>query len=152
MAHIASATGAFAEPDNHGHRYDVNDLDSLRRLQRRIGAILISTSSDLFRQLSSRPLSEFGSLFNDLGSTSVVLKENRGGARVFHDGRVEPVPALLGKTVNSVGVGDVFSAAYVGLQELGIVEAAWRAGRARRWWTQLVGRPRSSVVRGRVRR
>lgn len=29
VAHIASATGAFAEPDNHHrrHRYDVNDLD-----------------------------------------------------------------------------------------------------------------------------
>lgn len=110
--------------------YDVDSLDSLRRLKRSIGAILISTSSDLFRQLSDRPLSEFGSLFDDLAPTSVVLKENRGGARVFHDGRVEPVPALLGKTVNSVGVGDVFSAAFVGLQERGIVEAAWRAGRA----------------------
>lgn len=30
VAHIASATGAFAEPDNHRHRYDVNDLDNHR--------------------------------------------------------------------------------------------------------------------------
>jgi len=32
VAHIASATGAFAEPDNHHrrHRYDVNDLDNHR--------------------------------------------------------------------------------------------------------------------------
>lgn len=34
-AHIASATGAFAEPDNHHlrrHRYDVNDLDDHRNV------------------------------------------------------------------------------------------------------------------------
>lgn len=35
VAHIASATGAFAEPDNHHfsrHRYDVNDLDDHRNV------------------------------------------------------------------------------------------------------------------------
>lgn len=31
VAHIASATGAFAEPDNR-HRYDVNDLDDHRNV------------------------------------------------------------------------------------------------------------------------
>jgi len=68
----------------------------------------------------------------DLGASVFLLKENRGGSRLFDlgAGGIEQVPAILSNTVNSVGVGDVYSAVMVGLQYLGWSEAAWRGARA----------------------
>src|SRR5262249_53298086 len=61
--------------------------------------------------------------------TTIVLKENRGGARMKIAGNaaIEALPAQLGRTINSVGVGDVFAATYVAYRCRGPVEAAWRA-------------------------
>jgi len=42
-------------------------------------------------------------------------------------GSVDALPAQLGATKNSVGVGDVFAAGYVTHYDRGRVEAAWRA-------------------------
>lgn len=44
--------------------------------------------------------------------------------------QVECVPALLSTTVNSVGVGDVYSAVMIGFRGRGWSEAAWRGARA----------------------
>lgn len=68
----------------------------------------------------------------------LLLKENRGGSRLFdlHKGSVEEVPATLGNTVNSVGVGDVYSAVMVGLSHKGWREAAWRGCQAATAYSQ----------------
>ncbi len=61
-----------------------------------------------------------------------LLKENRGGSRLFNllDGSVEDIPATLGKTINSVGVGDAYSAVMLAFSGKGWVEAAWRGCQA----------------------
>jgi nucleoside 2-deoxyribosyltransferase len=113
--------------------YGVRDADALAALRRPIDTILISTSSDLFRRVCLANTTELWTAFKAVKPTSIVLKENRGGARVMiaAEHRIEPIPALLGSTLNSVGVGDVFSAVYVALKEKeGPVPAAWKAARA----------------------
>lgn len=63
----------------------------------------------------------------------LLLKENRGGSRLFSldSEQVEHIPAQLGETVNSVGVGDVYSAVLSGTTPLyGVIEAAWRGSQA----------------------
>ena len=45
----------------------------------------------------------------------------------MRDGHTESLPAQLGTTINSVGVGDAFAAGFVSQLSRGPVEAAWRA-------------------------
>ena len=70
--------------------------------------------------------------FAELQLDAIVLKENRGGSRlhVYSTNETEEIPAQLGITVNSVGVGDVFDAAYLAHLSKGPAEAAWRAASA----------------------
>jgi nucleoside 2-deoxyribosyltransferase len=111
--------------------YDVESVDELAGFGHQVDTVLISTSSNLFRRLAdSTGLTRLWEAFKRLDPSSVVLKENRGGARVLitAENRIEPIPALIGTTVNSVGVGDVFSGTYVALKEAeGPATAAWRA-------------------------
>lgn len=67
-----------------------------------------------------------------------LLKENRGGSRLFdmRNGSVDEIPATLGCTVNSVGVGDVYSGVMVGLSHKGWTEAAWRGCQAASVYSQ----------------
>ncbi|WP_221767905.1 nucleoside 2-deoxyribosyltransferase [Pseudomonas aeruginosa] len=67
-----------------------------------------------------------------------LLKENRGGSRLFNlrDGSVIEIPATLGRTANSVGVGDVYSSVMVGLSHKGWTEAAWRGCQAATVYSQ----------------
>lgn len=113
--------------------YDVEDTDDLARLRRQVDTVLISTSSELFRRtVGSTDTAKLWAAFDAVGPSSVVLKENRGGARVMiaAERRIEPVPAQLGSTRNSVGVGDVFSATYVAMKtKEGAATAAWLAAR-----------------------
>ena len=109
--------------------YDLEDVDSLSRLPLPVETIFISTSSQLFTSLWRNTFKDFAALFFESGAKAFVLKENRGGSRLaFHGGDdVLNLPAQLGSTVNSVGVGDVFAATYVATRTSGIKEAGWRA-------------------------
>ena len=66
-----------------------------------------------------------------LDASVFVLKENRGGARVMDRERARTVgiPAQIVRTRNSIGVGDVFSAAFVSLLDEGVTCAGWRSSR-----------------------
>ena len=109
--------------------YDIEDPTGLAELPQTIQTVFISTSSRLFKSVANIGLEGLITAFEPCAPTALILKENRGGARmvVANSPAVEMLPAQLGSTTNSVGVGDVFAAAYVTHKHLGFVEAAWRA-------------------------
>ncbi|WP_321938071.1 nucleoside 2-deoxyribosyltransferase [Burkholderia cepacia] len=118
--------------------YDLDDLSSLEAYSGRMQALIISTSSSLFERLGKDDVGGLTAAAKKLSPDVLLLKENRGGSRLFdfRDGGVEEIPATLGKTVNSVGVGDVYTAVMVGLSHKGWSEAAWRACQAATAYSQ----------------
>lgn len=108
--------------------YDLDDLSLLDAFRGRVQAIIISTSSSLFMRLGKDNIDELINAVRTFSPNVFLLKENRGGSRLFdlRDGSLEEVPATLGSTVNSVGVGDVYTSVMVGLSYKGWIEAAWR--------------------------
>ena len=118
--------------------YDVDDLSSLEGFRGRIQAVIISTSSSLFVSLGGDDVEGMIGAVRTLSQDVFLLKENRGGSRLFdmREGAIEEIPATLGNTVNSVGVGDVYSAVMVGLSDKGWTEAAWRGCQAATAYSQ----------------
>lgn len=118
--------------------YGIEDIASLCAFQGRIEAVIISTSSPLFLGLGSDDVRHLIAATRQIGPEVLLLKENRGGSRLFNlqDARVEQIPASLSETVNSVGVGDVFTAVMVALSHQGWVEAAWRGYQAATAYSQ----------------
>lgn len=118
--------------------YDLPDTKPLAAFKGRILALITSTSSDLFLKNAATDVTR---LIDDLRSfvpTCVLLKENRGGSRLFDldNDTIDEFPALLGETVNSVGVGDVYSAVFVSLIEANMQDAGWKAARAATCYAQ----------------
>lgn len=111
--------------------YDVPDLGLLGAFKGNLVAVMTSTSSPMFLEKASGDLTDLMDELRALGSKIVLMKENRGGSRVFDlcSGHTDEVPALLGETVNSVGVGDVYSAVFASILNTGVFDAAWRAAR-----------------------
>jgi nucleoside 2-deoxyribosyltransferase/sugar/nucleoside kinase (ribokinase family) len=109
--------------------YDVSDPKILAALPQKIQTVFISTSSPLFQSVANGGLGDLMEAFKTYAPAMLILKENRGGARMVTIGKddVEALPAQLGTTTNSVGVGDVFAATYVAYCNRSRVEAAWRA-------------------------
>ena len=109
--------------------YDLNTPEVLSELPQTVRTLLLSTSSPLFRSISREGLQGIINSFSGCAPSVLILKENRGGARmaIAGDPKIVALPAQLGSTANSVGVGDVFAAAYVACLESGSVEAGWRA-------------------------
>jgi hypothetical protein len=118
--------------------YDLDDLSLLDAFRGRVQAIIISTSSSLFMKLGKDGIDGLLNAVKTLSPDVLLLKENRGGSRLFDlcDGGLEEVPATLGSTVNSVGVGDVYSSVMVGLSYKGWIEAAWRGCQAATVYSQ----------------
>ncbi|WP_372396936.1 nucleoside 2-deoxyribosyltransferase [Azospirillum sp. HJ39] len=118
--------------------YNVPDIHSLSSYDGKVKSIIISTSSDMFLKYGKDCVDNIISHVNAVRPEVFLLKENRGGSRLFEIGvgRAEMIPAVLGSTVNSVGVGDVYSAVMVGYSERGWVEAAWRGSRAAMYYSQ----------------
>jgi hypothetical protein len=118
--------------------YDLEDLSSLEVFKGRLEAVIISTSSSLFMRLGKSDINELLDVVKTLSPEVFLLKENRGGSRLFdmRNGDVEEIPATLGTTVNSVGVGDVYSGVMVGLSHKGWIEAAWRGCQAATMYSQ----------------
>ncbi|MBI5268488.1 MAG: nucleoside 2-deoxyribosyltransferase [Burkholderiales bacterium] len=109
--------------------YDVTALSALSAYRGCLRTIIISTSSPLFAREAAQDIAPFLAQVREIGAEWLLLKENRGGSRLFHvaDGAVDRIPAQLGTTVNSVGVGDAYSAVLSGLSAThDVVEAAWR--------------------------
>lgn len=118
--------------------YDLEDLSSLKKYQGRIEALMISTSSSLFMKLGKSDINELLEAVKTLSPEVFLLKENRGGSRLFDllSSSVTEIPATLGCTVNSVGVGDVYSSVMVGFSQKGWTEAAWRGCQAATAYSQ----------------
>ena len=119
--------------------YDVDDLSALASYGGCLRTIIISTSSPLFARAASQDISAFLAQVKQIGAKWLLLKENRGGSRLFDiaSGAVEHIPAQLGKTVNSVGVGDAYSAILSSLSTgHGVVEAAWRGAQVATRYSQ----------------
>ncbi|WP_157001273.1 nucleoside 2-deoxyribosyltransferase [Paracoccus sp. S4493] len=112
--------------------YDVDDFGKLQQFKGHLGAIIISTSSPLFLKYGANSVELLVDRIRQLDADILLLKENRGGSRLFdlRTGSVENIPATLSKTVNSVGVGDVYSAVMVGANKDSWVDAAWRGASA----------------------
>jgi len=118
--------------------YDIDDVSSISEFNGRVQTLIISTSSELFAKHGGDTVDGLIRQSRNVASNFLLLKENRGGSRLFNlqDGSVEEIPATLGHTCNSVGVGDVYSAVMVGLAHLGWVEAAWRGCQAATAYSQ----------------
>lgn len=118
--------------------YDISDLETLDAFKPKLATITTSTSSPMFLDRASEDVSILLDDLRDLSPQAIVLKEGRGGSRVF-DLRAdcsEEVPALLGETINSVGVGDVYSAVFVSLHDEEIFDRAWKAARVATCYSQ----------------
>jgi nucleoside 2-deoxyribosyltransferase len=118
--------------------YDLADPAMLAKLPQTVRTVLISTSSPLFAPIANNGIKGVIESFKACSSATVILKENRGGARMVVDAstNIVSLPAQLGSTVNSVGVGDVFAATYVTFSNRGYVEAGWRASYAAAAYSQ----------------
>lgn len=118
--------------------YDLEDLSSLEEFRGRLQAVIISTSSSLFMKLGKDNIDALLDAVKTLSPEVFLLKENRGGSRLFDlcNGSVEEIPATLGRTINAVGVGDVYSSVMVGLSRKGWIEAAWRGYQAATVYSQ----------------
>lgn len=110
--------------------YDIDELSQLQPYVGRIRCICTSTSSELFLSHYEKDSNTFITAIRNLDAEAFLLKENRGGSRLFDlltpEGLIEEIPASLGTTVNSVGVGDVYSAVMLAFSDKGWAEAAWR--------------------------
>ncbi|PLW75762.1 nucleoside 2-deoxyribosyltransferase [Cohaesibacter celericrescens] len=118
--------------------YDTEDLSVLAPFVGNINVIVISTSSPLFMRVGSENIDSMLPLIEKLGADVFLLKENRGGSRLFNlsNSSVEAIPAQLSVTVNSVGVGDVYTAVMVGLSGSSWEDAAWRGASAATAYSQ----------------
>lgn len=118
--------------------YDIDDMSLLSSYVGNIASIIISTSSELFLKEWSKNVEGLVAKMRSLGAKYLLLKENRGGSRLFdlENNAVENIPASLGKTVNSVGVGDVYTAVMVGQSNNGWINAAWRGSRAATYYSR----------------
>lgn len=118
--------------------YDIDSFSELAPYSNNIHAIIISTSSSLFHQHGSESLDPLLNSIRDLGAEVFLLKENRGGSRVFFldDNKVEEIYASLDRTINSVGVGDVYSSVFIATFSGNWSEAAWRGARAATHYSQ----------------
>lgn len=118
--------------------YGIDEISSLYVFKGKIEAIIISTSSAFFLALGNNDLSKLITEVKQLDPEVLLVKENRGGSRLFtfKDSKIEKIPASLSKTVNSVGVGDVFTAVMVAMSNKGWIEAAWRGYQAATVYSQ----------------
>ena len=137
---ISALASAFSEDARLSFdiAYDLKDISSLEAFIGRVQAIIISTSSSLFMKLGKDDIDGLLDAVKTLSPDVLLLKENRGGSRLFdlRDGGVEEIPATLSHTVNSVGVGDVYSSVMVGLSHQGWAEAVWRGCQAATIYSQ----------------
>jgi nucleoside 2-deoxyribosyltransferase len=111
--------------------YDVATSKILSEVNRSIETVLISTSSPLFAKTADQTVNGIAAAFAACKPKYVVLKQNRGGTELLDCSNaahhLEALPAQLGATINSVGVGDVFAAAFLTVLPEGAATAGWRA-------------------------
>ncbi len=137
---LASVKGFFSSEARYSFdiAYDAEDFSVLEGFVGHINAVIISTSSPLFMTKGSDDIEPMLEDVRRLNPEVFLLKENRGGSRIFNirTGESDHVPAQLSSTVNSVGVGDVYSAVMVAFGTGQWKEAAWRGAMAATAYSQ----------------
>jgi nucleoside 2-deoxyribosyltransferase len=108
-------------------------IEELKTLNRPIKTFIVSTSSDFFLHQCNGDAANFPNLVPASLAESILLKENRGGSRLFSGSFVYAVGSQLRPVQHSVGIGDCFNAAYIVQAHKVGVEAAlhyasWVAG------------------------
>ncbi|EJS4060300.1 TPA: nucleoside 2-deoxyribosyltransferase [Vibrio parahaemolyticus] len=120
--------------------YGVDNIEQLTPIEGQISALFLSTSSDLFLRLSRKNISPLISELQKLKPEALILKENRGGSRLFDftNDDQHNIPAILNQTVNSVGVGDVYSAVSIGrkLENNSWLDAVWQGALSATYYSQ----------------
>jgi len=87
-------------------------LEDLTQLGRPLDTLWLSTSAPVFPALAPGLPGSFADLAGKIAA-KVILKENRGGARLFSSAGLVAVGAQRRTIVHSVGVGDAFNVIYV---------------------------------------
>jgi nucleoside 2-deoxyribosyltransferase/sugar/nucleoside kinase (ribokinase family) len=83
-----------------------------------IAALMLSTSSDVFRVTYEASVLALRTAVLEGPVEALLFKENRGGSRLFtRDGSYLQTPAHVRSIIHSVGVGDVFDAAFCVLRQ-----------------------------------
>ncbi len=107
-----------------------NNIQDFNQLEEgKYHTIFLSTSSELFKKYYKGSFLDFCKNFEKYCKL-LVLKENRGGSRIFDFKNEEhfQIPSITQPIVHSVGVGDVFDACFVSkYREFGIKKAAYLA-------------------------
>lgn len=87
----------------------------LENTNREIDTLFLSTSSPLFLDECKRSQEGMLEHFRSSAIHCLLLKENRGGSSAFfpETGERCQAPSFPGKTVHSVGVGDVYDAVFI---------------------------------------
>ena len=92
--------------------YDINK-EELEDLGYQFDIIFISTSSDLFVKKFNCSIQNLKNWIIPKYAKLLILKENRGGSRIFKGNEVFNIPAPITKLTHSVGVGDCYNLAFI---------------------------------------
>jgi len=80
--------------------------------------IFVSTSTALFQTGAGGNPEQLRRTIGPALARNLVLKENRGGSRVFlEDGRIAEAPSFPSRTQHSIGVGDCFDCAWIAMNQ-----------------------------------
>ena len=96
--------------------FEPSSSEVFQRLGRTCECIILSTSSDAFQKRYRGSVQEMSSDLLGRYARNVLLKENRGGSRLFthgDEGNCIRTPAQVTTVQHSVGVGDCFDAVFV---------------------------------------
>ena len=93
-----------------------SQFEVTKRAGGRLTTVFLSTSSQVFAPLASGLPTSLEKLAGELAA-KVILKENRGGARLFGSKGVLRVGSQRRDIVHSVGVGDVFDVVFVSMAQ-----------------------------------
>jgi len=113
MKNILTKLNNFNGKIHIDFHYDYENI--LNYYNSKIETAILSTSSSLFKNECKESLSGILEYFKNSNVTSILVKENRGGAYSYYinEDQLYQSPAYNIKTMHSVGVGDVYNSIYI---------------------------------------
>ncbi len=93
--------------------YDSNNI--LDNIKQKIETIVLSTSSDSYKQCCNGGLDRLIEFFHDCQVNQFLVKENRGGSFCYLPEKktIYESPSYYVPTMHSVGVGDVYNSVFI---------------------------------------
>lgn len=100
-------------------QYDSNSIDYVVE-NTTVSTLIFSTSSKFFTEKCKGISNTLFRYFSDNKIESILLKENRGGSRLYNINKniLYECPCFPTDTVHSVGVGDCFNATFINMLSL----------------------------------